>query len=523
MLLDSWKSPGQLRIAVASWFRLAEAGDQFVSYPWSVHLLWAYVRRVGVATVLSKIRSRLLERRRNEKLAAVGTGIVLEPADGSALRPGDAVVFFAYNHPPQPTRLCIEPAFVMPAPAGSLTLIQDAPEPMTMPAALQRYVGWSPYGGIELDTVAVAEGLRDLVAQLSTEPAPEGTIDIEQQRSQVREFTPNPDRPRAGQPTAVLFGLGNYAKTQIIPNIRKHLDLVRIHEVDPHQLASFGRSTTLGLDTSPLPRDDTPYDAWFIAGYHHTHADLAIAALAQGACAVIEKPIATTVDQYARLRRAIDNAENPRYFACFHKRYSLLHDWAMRDLPGPDAPVDMHCIVYEIPVPRLHWYNWPNSGTRMVSNGCHWLDYFLYVNRYATPTDLTIAPLRGHDLRLHVRLDNGAHLTMALTDAGSCRTGVREHVELRSADVMIRMTDASDYHAEKGYRVRRRGRTNPKSAYARMYRRIAHAISQGLPGDSADTLLSSELTLQLDRMLREQRRQQTPSAAAAAPSLATPA
>ena len=70
------------------------------------------------------------------------------------------------------------------------------------------------------------------------------------------------------------------------------LDVQCVHEIDPLQIPSG--DTAHAWDTAPLPRDGERYDAYFIAGYHGGHADLAAHALAQGAAAAIEKPIATT-------------------------------------------------------------------------------------------------------------------------------------------------------------------------------------------------------------------------------------
>src|SRR5690606_15981272 len=131
------------------------------------------------------------------------------------------------------------------------------------------------------------------------------------------------------------------------------------------------------------------------------------------------------------------------------KRYSKLNEWAFRDLGVRRGdPVDMHCIVYEIPLPRRHWYNWPNSGSRIVSNGCHWLDYFLFTNGYCAVEDAGVWPSRGRDVVIFARLENGATLAMSLTDTGSARLGVREVIELRAGNVTVRIDDGAFYFSE---------------------------------------------------------------------------
>ena len=99
-----------------------------------------------------------------------------------------------------------------------------------------------------------------------------------------------PRNPR--KKDAIIFGLGNYAKTAILPNIKAKFNISEVHEIDPYQL-DFLRNANqmMTSDTSPLPRGNALFDAWFISGYHHTHVDLAISALSTGATAVIEKPL----------------------------------------------------------------------------------------------------------------------------------------------------------------------------------------------------------------------------------------
>jgi predicted dehydrogenase len=405
------------------------------------------------------------------------------------------VIFFAPSHSDAWPRLSLDMRLVQPLPDETRTTSTALSS--AIPEALRGYVGWSPYSGRSLDETAIAAALHDLAAVCASEP----------HRSSV-DRTPPRERREAGaspsdKPAAVVFGLGNYAKTQIIPYVTPHLRIATIHEIDPDQMASAsGMGAT--LDTSPVPRDGERFDAWFIAGFHHSHAPLAARALRDGAYAVVEKPVATTRPQFMELEEASRATDEPRLFACFHRRYSRLNDWARADLAVPrGSAVDMQCIVYEIPLPALHWYNWPNSGSRLVSNGCHWLDYFLFMNDFSAVRERFTHRLRGGDLLAHVRLENDAQLVMTLTDTGSERLGVRDVVDLRARDVTVRVIDSTYYESESTARVLRRRRVNPMRAYARMYDHIARRIARGESGDSPDSLRSTALMLDLEDELHE--------------------
>src|SRR5262249_57472786 len=71
-----------------------------------------------------------------------------------------------------------------------------------------------------------------------------------------------------------------------------------------------------------------------------------------------------------------------KVFCCFHKRYSAFNALARKDLQMQlGEPISYHCIVYEVPLPPMHWYRWPSSRSRLITNGCHWIDHFHFGQR----------------------------------------------------------------------------------------------------------------------------------------------
>ncbi len=497
MNMDAWRDPErEVRILVESLKELGSVRDQYIIRHRSLRVLWHYWRHVGLLHVIRKIRSRLAEGRRNEKVAAFGVGTVIEAPTALGVSPGERVVFFAPSMPSNSRCICVD--IRLAKSAGHC--VDRSLEPAEGAESIQRlrsYYGWSPWSGAEIDARLIERGLCALLAK-----SPEMLQAASVARSEIVSKIPvdRVDVPRklTTKPTAVVFGLGNYSKTQIIPNIRRRLELACVHEVDPDQIAA-ARAWGVTLDTCPWPRPDERYDAWFIAGYHHTHAELAVHALTLGAYAVVEKPLVTTRAQLQKLSDAVALSDATKLFACFHRRYSRLNEWAREDLrAGKGVGIDMHCIVYEIPLPTLHWYNWPSSGSRLVSNACHWLDYFMFMNEYAPVTDMNLVPLRGRDLAVTVQLANDAHMVMSLTDRGSGRIGVREVVELRKENVTVRIVDARHYDSESSFRVLRRGSVDPYEAFHRMYASISGKIAAGLQGDPVSSLRSTELVIALE-------------------------
>lgn len=503
--LDYARAPGEIRIQVQTWWALRQLKDVFLPQPRSLRRLWNYLRFYGVREMWIKVRSRLSEALRDRRFFSIGVGRVLEADADCPLQAGSAVVFVAPNHPECVERVCLPAAFVAPAPpalespaaADGIILLRGEEPPL--PADWDELAGWSAFSG--RDQTALARSLAAwggaALAQRAA-PAPE----------KLPLSTPSPvsERTRSAAPTkggksAVLFGLGNYAKTLILPNLDPRVDVRCIHEIEPTQLGTE-RDARYGYDTSGNYRPDERYDMAFIAGYHHTHTDLAIHALQQGAAVLVEKPLVTTRSEWERLR-PVTQAHPGRFFAGFHLRYSPLCELALQDLKvKPGEPVHYHCIVFEVPLVRRHWYNWPTSRSRIVCNGCHWLDHFLRLNHWAAPRRWKLMKARNGDIASAVELENGASFSMTLTDHGSARLGVCDHVELRANGVTVRIDRGRYYESEDGLRILRRTSITRLAAHHAMYRQITARIIAGQPGDSEASLKHScELMLNLDEML----------------------
>jgi hypothetical protein len=100
-------------------------------------------------------------------------------------------------------------------------------------------------------------------------------------------------------------------------------------------------------------------------------------------------------------------------------------------------------------------------------------------------------------------LVNDAGMNMLLTQQGSARIGIQEHVELRAHGVTVRVHNSSWYSAEGPDRVLRRKRSRRLVSHETMYQRICRAIIAGEPGDSLQSVeRSCRLLLDLEAQLR---------------------
>ena len=75
-----------------------DVSEQYVSPPRSLRLLLTYVGRFGLSDALLKVRSRLSERGRNRKAAALIQGLILEGPAGKDFETGTRVWAFEGTH-----------------------------------------------------------------------------------------------------------------------------------------------------------------------------------------------------------------------------------------------------------------------------------------------------------------------------------------------------------------------------------------------------------------------------------------
>jgi predicted dehydrogenase len=500
-LIQHCENNVEVKIQVSNWLSFVSINNQYIEYEKSIYTLYNYVKRVGLFAVISKVRSRISEKNRNKKIIGIGIGYISVHNSTLDTFEKELVVFLATNHSLLWKDVVIDKRLVFQFKENIHSINNINSEFKNFINKNPEYISWTKYSGEHINFKKYFDFLCDIfpnkIHQLNDNIKTDCT-----ENSSISEifisYSPN-EKNTKRKPIAILFGLGNYAKTSILPNIKKHVDLQQIHEIDPDQLC-FVKNKKISYCTSPYPINDTKFDVWFIAGYHHTHVKLAILALNQGGVPVIEKPLATNLNDFYLFKNHLLQIPNAKYFICFHKRYSKINDFIKKDIPSlNESPLDFHCIVYEIPLPQYHWYNWKNSGSRLISNGCHWIDYFLFLNNYSEVIEKRIWKTRGSDMIVYLKLSNNAVFSMVLTDNGSKRIGVRDYIELRQGDITIKIIDSEIYQSENKIKILTKRKVNPMDAYSSMYNEITKKIHLNVGDyDTLKMLESTRVTLELE-------------------------
>lgn len=507
--LDPWCGPDACRIDVRRALVLGPVTGAYFVQPRDWRRVWNYVSEIGPREVARKIVSRRREAARNEKYLSLVEGTIVQPSTREGTPPAGArVLGLCPLHPFASERVVVHDTLVRPATAvwdavapGSIATARASAAPPEG-RALDRLAGWHPDSGRLPDATLVETAFAEALAAAA---APDLAWSSHATRGTPIVERAGDDAAGAGARRVALFGYGQYAKTIIVPNLDARLRLSAIHEVDPAQLAT-ARGAAPVLDTSPEPRVEDAYDVYFAAGYHHTHAPIARAALARGASAIVEKPPVTSRAQLDGLLDAWRVSDGGLY-TCFQRRYASFTAMAREDLDATAghagaAPISYRCLVYEVPLPPRHWYRWPSSRGRVVSNGCHWIDHFLFMNAYAPVVRYDGWTARNGDSVCVAELANGASFSMAMTDQGSDAIGMQNVIEMRARGATVRVVNDGDYRAEDRRGLRRRARQNKMDAFAAMYRAIsAAAVERRVLDTPAQLAATAGLMLDLDAVV----------------------
>lgn len=496
------------RILPWIWLWWVPVADTYFERPRDVRMVYNYLRTYGVAAVMRKTASRRAESSRNACWMSLGAGEVLESRT-LKLKTGAKVLFVVPAGPQSQERVVLSSALVgawtdkVAPPADLITgpVSVDTEPPSALPA-------WSSWSGTPVPEAEVQLALKTAARAVRATPAVFRVTVPARLRtpSRIRTFQPPAgvlqEVPSRG---ALLWGAGNYSKTVVLPNIRRHLLVTCIADVDPLQLATCaGEGLALCSEPAPSKEQLASASALFVATYHHTHADLARAALDAGVPVIVEKPPATTLAAVDALERLV--LDGGRLAVAYQRRHSSLLRYARVDLGlGQGQPVSYHAIVFEEPLPGRHWYRWPNSRSRLLSNGVHWFDEFLSLNDYCDVESAWACrpDSRSDVLSATVALTNGAVLTLVLTSQGANRIGLQDQTQLRTRGRTVTITDGRRYVAESGRRVVRRVSVRRLDAYATMYGELARKIVNDEPLDDAQTALAAtRLALRLEQSLK---------------------
>lgn len=294
-----------------------------------------------------------------------------------------------------------------------------------------------------------------------------------------------------GLPVAVL-GAGDYTRTEIIPALRRaRLDLYAVANREPHVAAIAGRQFGFALATTDSERAIAEMPApglVVVATAHDSHAQLASSAVNAGHRVFLEKPPTVTPADVSLLAAAMRSRPGSVEIG-FNRRYHPLIRAARSRLQRESGPTSISCVVKELSFEDDHWYFWPNQGTRVTGNLCHWIDLGVYlIDGSPFPVAVTLSPrvpgsAPGCDEErvLTVTFEDGSLLSVLGTTRGDDIRGVQEFMDIRRGGASITIDDLWKMRVRSNGIERYTRTLFRDKAHSTMYREGLQRITAGEP------------------------------------------
>jgi polar amino acid transport system substrate-binding protein len=180
------------------------------------------------------------------------------------------------------------------------------------------------------------------------------------------------------------IGAGNYAKTMLMPHLPSlaGLSLEAICTARGANCEALARRYGFRKATTDAAAvlGDCAINAVMIATRHDSHARYAAAALEAGKHAYVEKPLAMTEEQLARVAAALGKrgAQGPALWVGHNRRFSSLSRRALEHFEGVELR-QITCTVRSAGVPADSWYHdKAEGGGILFGDVCHFIDLAIH-------------------------------------------------------------------------------------------------------------------------------------------------
>ncbi len=280
-----------------------------------------------------------------------------------------------------------------------------------------------------------------------------------------------------------LIGPGKFAGSSLLPWIKKNRGLnlrglVGRSTESTRQTADRFGAAYASTDPAEL-LEDKIVDAIWIATPHNSHAELAIAALRAGKHVFVEKPLALTAEDAARVRGAVESSDRVLMVG-FNRRFanaSQVVSSKLQDSPGPKQ------VIYRVRGDRFEDDHWLDDqevgGGRLVGEGVHFFDWMAWLlgeeptNVYASGSE---TPPGAAEVL--VDFSGGSKGVLVYTTLGTATTA-KERVEVFGADFTAVIDNFERVSIERGGRTVAKRSTSGKG-HAELFATFVSAVREGV-------------------------------------------
>lgn len=299
-----------------------------------------------------------------------------------------------------------------------------------------------------------------------------------------------------------LIGAGSFATAVLLPIIKDNRDKFYLKTI-------VNRSGDKALNVARIfnpekistnPEDifnDTEIDLVTICTRHGNHADLVLEGLRHNKNIYVEKPLATTLEDLAKIENFFkenNDKQSPNLMVGFNRRFSKSINEVKRHLNNRSSPAFLHYRMNAGFIPAEMWVH--DDGGRIVGEGCHIIDLM----QYLTESEITsfsvssFKPQSGQFLSednrsISLEFKDGS---IAIIDYFSCgnKDLSKEYMEVHFENKSIIM---HDYQLVTGYGIRVKSCKSPipQKGHQEEWLSLYHSLRNGISPIDLKSLFST--------------------------------
>jgi predicted dehydrogenase/threonine dehydrogenase-like Zn-dependent dehydrogenase len=276
--------------------------------------------------------------------------------------------------------------------------------------------------------------------------APPGSVEIGGPPGAPKDLSlgKQPVGPRKSRVRVGFVGAGNYASSMLLPHLtgNEAVDLHRVVTTSALSAANAKRKfgfTNASTDLDELLDDDS-IDAVFVVTRHSTHADLTIRALEAGKAVFVEKPLALTKAELARILMTVEKTGNDRLQIGFNRRFAPLLNEAKARFGRRIGPASVRYLVNAGRLDVNSWYTQDAEGTRFTGEGGHFIDTVSWLLGDDPTSVYAASTPNQRDLQAVLRYPDGSTATVTYATNGSTQFQ-KETIDVTADGKVLRFDD----------------------------------------------------------------------------------
>jgi predicted dehydrogenase len=303
-----------------------------------------------------------------------------------------------------------------------------------------------------------------------------------------------PGKVATGDIRVGVVGVGNFARTVLLPAIRKVPQLYPRLLCSAKGLSAYHTGDKLGFEAVTADEDEAfaadDVDLVFIATRHDQHARQVVKALKARKHVFVEKPLALTAEEISAIEAALAACSDPKplLMVGFNRRFSPAAKSVLDFFREVSEPLTVSIRFNAGAIPANHWTQADEvGGGRIVGEACHALDLATYltgsvpVRVFAESIGGTTAPkITDDQCFITVRHGNGSISSVGYLSGGD-KAFPKERVEVFGGGRVAVIDDFRDLTMCVRGKIKKRKGLYQDKGHAAEIREFAGALLHGQP------------------------------------------